>query len=73
MQKVYGAATHGVLSGPAIERLKNSSLEKFVITDTIELPEEKKIDKIDIVSVSPIFASAIKRINTSQSVSEMFE
>lgn len=72
-KKVYGAATHGVLSGPAIERLENSSLEKFVITDTIELPEEKKIDKIDIVSVAPIFASAIKRINTSRSVSEMFE
>lgn len=72
-KKVYGAATHGVLSGPAIERLENSSLEKFVITDTIELPEEKKIDKIDIVSVAPIFASAIKRINTSTSVSEMFE
>jgi ribose-phosphate diphosphokinase len=70
---VYGAATHGVLSGPAIERIKNSSLEKFVITDTIELPEEKNIDKIDVVSVAPIFASAIKRINTSTSVSEMFE
>ena len=70
---VYGAATHGVLSGPAIERIKNSSLEKFVITDTIELSEEKKIDKIDIVSVAPIFASAIKRINTSTSVSEMFD
>ncbi|MBU5668263.1 ribose-phosphate pyrophosphokinase [Peptoniphilus sp. MSJ-1] len=70
---VYAAATHGVLSGPAIERIKNSSLEKFVITDTIELPEEKKIDNIDIVSVAPIFASAIKRINTSTSVSEMFE
>lgn len=70
---VYGAATHGVLSGPAIERIENSSLEKFVITDTIELPEEKKIDKIDVVSVAPIFASAIRRINTSASVSEMFE
>ena len=70
---VYGAATHGVLSGPAIERIENSSLEKFVITDTIELPEEKKIDKIDVVSVAPIFASAIRRINTSTSVSEMFE
>lgn len=70
---VYGAATHGVLSGPAIERIKNSSLEKFVITDTIELPEEKNIDKIDVVSVAPIFASAIRRINTSTSVSEMFE
>lgn len=70
---VYGAATHGVLSGPAIERIKNSSLEKFVITDTIELPEDKKIDKIDIVSVAPVFTSAIRRINTSTSVSEMFE
>ena len=70
---VYCAATHGVLSGPAIERIKNSSLEKFVITDTIELPEEKNIDKIDVVSVAPIFASAIRRINTSTSVSEMFE
>lgn len=44
-----------------------------MITDTIELSEEKKIDKIDIVSVAPIFASAIKRINTSTSVSEMFD
>lgn len=72
-KKVYGCATHGVLSGPALERLENSSLEKFVITDTICLPKEKYIDKIDIVSVAPIFASAIRRINSNSSVSEMFD
>ena len=72
-KKVYGCATHGVLSGPAIDRINNSNLEKFVITDTIHLPKEKQIDRIDIVSVAPIFASAIKRINTNSSVSEMFE
>ena len=70
-KKVYGVATHGVLSGPAVERIKNSELEKFIITDTIMLPEEKHIDKIDVVSVARIFASAIRRINHNDSVSEM--
>lgn len=72
-KQVYGCATHGVLSGPALERLEHSSLEKFVITDTIYLPQEKHIQKIDIVSVAPIFASAIRRINANSSVSEMFD
>lgn len=72
-KKVYGCATHGVLSGPAIERLKNSSIEKFVITDTIQLPEEKQIDKIEVVSVAGILADAIKRINSNRSVSVMFD
>lgn len=71
--KVFGCATHGVLSGPALERIGNSSMEKFVITDTIDLPKEKHIEKIDIVSVAPIFASAIRRINANSSVSEMFD
>jgi len=47
-------------------------MEKFVITDTIPLPELAKIDKIDIVSVAPLFAEAIKRINSNQSVSIIF-
>ena len=72
-KKVYGCATHGVLSGPAIERIENSVMEKFIITDTIELPEEKKTDAIDVVSVAPLFANAIKRINTNTSVSAMFD
>ncbi|HOK62682.1 MAG TPA: ribose-phosphate pyrophosphokinase [Soehngenia sp.] len=71
-KKVYGCATHGVLSGPAIERIQDSVMEKFVITDTIPLPELARIDKIDIVSVAPLFAEAIKRINSNQSVSIIF-
>lgn len=72
-KKVYGAATHGVLSGPAIDRINESELEKFVITDTIPLPKEKKIDKIEVVSVSGLFAEAIKRIHGNESVSKLFE
>ena len=72
-KRIYGCATHGVLSGPAIERIDNSIMECFVITDTIELPEEKHIDKIDVVSVAPILASAIRRVNTDRSISKIFE
>lgn len=72
-KKVYGCATHGVLSGPAIERIRDSELEKFIITDTIPLPQEKKIDKIDIVSVAPLFAEAIRRVHDNESVSKLFE
>jgi ribose-phosphate pyrophosphokinase len=72
-RKVYGCATHGVLSGPAIERIEKSELEKFIITDTIPLTEDKKIHKIEIVSVAPIFAKAIRRIHDNESVSKLFE
>lgn len=72
-KKVYGCATHGVLSGPAIERIQDSVMEKFIITDTIELSEEKQTDAIDIVSVAPLFANAIRRINSNTSVSAMFD
>ena len=72
-KRIYGCATHGVLSGPAIERIDNSIMERFVITDTIDLPEEKHIDKIDVVSVAPILASAILRVNTDRSISKIFE
>lgn len=72
-KKVYGCATHGVLSGPALDRIHNSELEKFVITDTIPLSDEARIDKIEVVSVAPLFAEAIKRINSNESVSIIFE
>ena len=72
-KKVYGAATHGVLSGPAIDRIKESELERFIITDTIPLPKEKHIEKIEIVSVSGLFAEAIRRIHSNESVSKLFE
>lgn len=72
-KKVYGCATHGVLSGPATERIQNSVMEKFVITDTIELKEENKCEKLEVVSVAPLFADAIRRINSNASISEMFD
>lgn len=72
-KKVYGSATHGVLSGPAIDRINASELERFVITDTIPLLGEKRIDKIEVVSVSGLFAEAIKRIHNNESVSKLFE
>ena len=72
-KKVYGCATHGVLSGPAIERISDSALEKFIITDTIQLPESCRIDKIEIVSVAYILAKAIRRINENESISVIFD
>lgn len=71
--KVYGCATHGVLSGPAIQRIQESAIEKFVITDTIPLPDSKRINKIDVVSVASVFAEAMRRINSNMSVSKLFD
>ncbi|WP_425447817.1 ribose-phosphate diphosphokinase [Dethiothermospora halolimnae] len=72
-KSVYAACTHPLLSGPAIERIENSVIEKFVVSDTIPLPEEKKIDQIEVVSVASLFAEAIKRIHGNQSVSKLFD
>lgn len=72
-KKVYGCATHGVLSGPAIERISDSELEKFIITDTIPLHENCRIDKIEVVTVAHILAKAIKRINGNESISVIFD
>lgn len=71
--EVYACATHGVLSGPAIERLKESPIKELVITDTIPISQEKKIDKIKVRSVAPLFAEAILRIHEGMSVSKLFE
>lgn len=72
-KSVYACATHPVLSGPAVKRIEESVIEKFIITDTIPLLEDKKIDKIEVVSVAPIFAEAIKRIHENESVSTLFD
>lgn len=69
---VYACATHGVLSGPAIERIQNSPIKELVLLDTIQLPEEKQIDKIKILPVAPVFAEAIARIYTDKPVSTLF-
>ncbi|WP_427339316.1 ribose-phosphate diphosphokinase [Caloranaerobacter sp. DY30410] len=72
-KKVYACCTHPVLSGPAIDRLKDSVIEKLVVTDTIPLTEDKQIDKIEVVSVAPLFAEAIRRIYSNESVSRLFD
>jgi ribose-phosphate pyrophosphokinase len=71
-KEVYAAATHGVLSGPAIDRIKNSVMAKVVITNTLPLPPEKQIDKIEVVSVAGILADAIDAVFEDTSVSEIF-
>ena len=72
-KNIYVGCTHGVLSGPAIERIKNSEVKEVVMTNTIPLPKEKQIDKIVVVSISELFAEAIKRIHSETSIGELFE
>jgi ribose-phosphate pyrophosphokinase len=70
--EVWAMATHGVLSGPAVDRLKNSALTRVVITNTVPLPPEKQIDKIEVLSVAPIIADALTAVFDDTSVSEIF-
>ncbi|MBI0581123.1 MULTISPECIES: ribose-phosphate diphosphokinase [Bacillaceae] len=71
--EVYASCTHPVLSGPAIERIQNSKIKELVVTNSIELPEEKKIDKIINLSVAPLIGEAIIRVHEEQSVSTLFD
>jgi ribose-phosphate pyrophosphokinase len=71
-KEIHIACTHGVLCGDAIERLRNSPVDSVGITNTLPLPEEKKLDKIHIMSVAPLLAEAIRRIHHHKSISEMF-
>ena len=70
---VYACCTHAVLSGPAIQRLEESVIEKLFVLNTIELPPEKQISKIAEICVAPIFGSAIKAIFDDSPVSELYE
>jgi len=70
---VYACCTHPVFSGSAIERIKKSPVKEVVVTDTIPIPEEKRIDKIKILPMAPILGEAIHRIHTGLSIGAMFE
>ncbi len=72
-KEVYACCTHAVLSGPAIERIEKSVIKELVMLNTIDLPEEKNLDKFKVLSVAPVFAEAIKRIYEDTSVSKIFE
>ncbi len=69
---VMAAATHGVFSGPAIDRLKNSVLDKVVVTNTLPMPSEKQFDKLEVLSVAPLIADAIRAVFEDTSVSKIF-
>ena len=71
-KEVYACCTHGVLSGPAIERIDKSPIVELLTLDTIVIPEERRIPKIKTISVSSLFAEAIKRIYNDTSLSELF-
>ncbi len=70
---VTAVATHAILSGPAIDRIKESKISKLIVTDTVAIPESKKLDNMEIVTVSEVFAEAIKRVYDGKSVSALFE
>ncbi|MFH1647287.1 MAG: ribose-phosphate pyrophosphokinase [Chloroflexota bacterium] len=70
---VYACCTHPILSGQAIERIAASPVKEVVVTDTVPVPEKKKIDKIKVLSLAPLLGEAISRIHTGQSVGALFE
>lgn len=70
--EVWALATHGVLSAPAIDRLKNSNITRIVVTNTLPLPPEKQIDKIEVLSVGQLIADALDAVFEDTSVSEIF-
>ena len=70
--ELYACATHAVLSDPAVERIRESALCEVVVTDSVPIPPEKRIDKIHVISVAPLIAEAIARIHRGQSVGALF-
>lgn len=65
-------ATHPALSGRAVKNLEDLSVEEIVVTDTVEVSHKKKMDKLNVMSVGPLFAEAIKRIHSGESVGALF-
>lgn len=72
-REIHVAASHGILCGPAIQRLQAAPIDTVTFTDSIPLAPERHIDKIHILTVAPLLAEAIKRIHQDQSISKLFE
>ena len=72
-KQVIVAATHGILSGPAVERFKGSRVSEVVVTDTLPIPDDRRFDKLTILPVAPLIARAISEVFTDGSVTSMFE
>jgi len=71
--EVYAAATHPIFSSPAIQRIKKCPVKEVVVTDSVPVPEEKRTEKLTVLSIAPLLGEAISRIHTGRSVGEMFQ
>jgi ribose-phosphate pyrophosphokinase len=71
--KVVVTATHGALSGPAVDRLKNSRIAEVVLTNTLPIPEDKQFDKLTVLSIAPLLARAINEVFVDGSVTSLFD
>ncbi|RMF05348.1 MAG: ribose-phosphate pyrophosphokinase [Chloroflexi bacterium] len=71
-QDIYASVTHGVLSGPAIDRLQAAPVKEVVVTNSVDIPAHKQFDKLKVLSVAPLLAEVIRRIHLGISVGEMF-
>jgi ribose-phosphate pyrophosphokinase len=72
-RRVLAVATHPVLSGPACDRLAKSAIERVVVTNTLPLPADCGLDKIEVLSIAPTVANTMKAIFEDESVSELFD
>ncbi len=72
-KNIYAGCTHGILSDPAIERIRESDIEELVITNTVPLQKEKQLDKITVLSIAPLFAETIRRIYNKESIGSLFK
>jgi len=73
VKEVYAACTHPIFSGPAIKRIASCPVKEVVVTDTVPVTGEKKLDKITVLPIAPLLGEAIRRIHTGQSIGAMFE
>jgi ribose-phosphate pyrophosphokinase len=70
---VFIAATHGLLSGPAVDRLKNGPIREVIVTNTVPIPDDKRFDSLKVLSIAPLVAEAIDAVFEDGSVSELFD
>jgi ribose-phosphate pyrophosphokinase len=72
-RNVYACASHAVLSGPAVDRLAASEVTEVAVTNTIQIPEERRFDRLTVLSIAPLLAQAIRFTHSDQSVSSLFD
>jgi ribose-phosphate pyrophosphokinase len=73
VKEIYACCTHPIFSGPAIQRIASCPVKEVVVTDTVPVTDEKKLDKITVLPIAPLLGEAIKRIHTGQSIGALFE